>query len=378
MLPLFRFAGPSPHHSGGAEAARASRRPRECRSRPVTSLGSRRCEFVFGAAVVSLAALPCPVFAQTAQRLDAGGDAQDARTDAVLAMPSPSPTAPLSNLYSTSPGQEEQVPSAQFRANLIFPFGWNSNAEEVSHGGTQTLEISPLGNASIAAPIGPLLRFTATGFGEIDRFLSASNADLDKLGGSARLQYVDPNNDQAFSPYVAYAPRWEFAPTFSDQLSFRQDFNIGFNKRFNFDGGFERVAFSGDTSASTVWSFGLTVFGQQRLRTPQLSSDALFVIPSLSYTISENWSASLAVELLGRWYERDSTGVSSRDLETLPIVTVEYAIPASFFGGEKFANILGRPALDFQGSYLKVWSTVPGVSFDQWDAAVTIRSGWRF
>lgn len=344
----------------------------------MASLWSCRGEFAFGAAVVSLAVLPCQVFAQTAQRLDTQGDAQDARTDAVLAMPSASATAPLSNLYATSPGLEEQIPSAQFRANLILPFGWNSNAEEVSHGGTQTLESTPLGNASIAAPIGPLFRFTATGFGEMDRYFSASNADLDKLGGSARLQYVDPNNDQAFSPYVAFAPRWEFAPTFSDQLSARQDFNIGFNKRFNFDGAFQRVALASDTSASTVWSFGLTVFAQERLREPQLSSHAVFVIPSFSYKISDDWSASLAVELLGRWYERDSAGASSRDWETLPIGTVEYAIPASFFGGEKFANILGRPALDFQGSYLKVWSTVPGVSFNQWEVAVTIRSGWRF
>ena len=344
----------------------------------MTSLWSRRRDFAFATAVAALASLPSPVFAQAAQRFDARDDAQDARYDAMLAMPSLSATEPLSNLYSTAPGLEQQIPSAQARANFIFPFGWNSNPEELSQGGPQSWELSPLGNASIAAPIGSPFRFTATGFGDIDRYFSASNADLDKLGGNARLQYVDPNNDQAFSPYVVYAPRWDFAPTFSDQLSFRQDFNIGFNQRFNFDGNFQRVAIAGDTSASTVWSFGLTVFGQQRLRVPQLSSDAVFVIPSVSYKISSDWSASLAVELLGRWYEKDSAGVSSRDWETLPIGTVEYAIPASCFGGEQLQKILGRPALDFQGSYLKVWSTVPGVSFNQWEAAVAIRSGWRF
>ncbi len=344
----------------------------------MTSLWSRRHEFAFAAAIVSLTSLPSPIFAQAAQRFDAGDDAQDARTDAVLAMPSLSGSAPLSNLYSTSPGLEEQIPSAQARANFILPLGWNSNAEEISQGGTQTGEISPFGNVSLAAPIGAPFRFTATGFGDIDRYFDASDADLDKVGGSARLQYVDPNNDQAFSPYVAFAPRWEFAPTFSDQLSARQDFNIGFNERFNFDGSFQRVAISGDSSAATAWSFGLTVFAQRRLREPQLSSDALFVIPSVSYTISKDWSASLAVELLGRWYERDSAGVSSRDWEALPVATIEYAIPASFLGGEGLAKILGRPALDFQASHLKVWSTVPGVSFNQWEAAVAIRTGWRF
>jgi len=48
----------------------------------------RRHKFAFGAAVALLAALRCAAFAQTAQRLDTQGDAQDARTDAMLAMPS--------------------------------------------------------------------------------------------------------------------------------------------------------------------------------------------------------------------------------------------------------------------------------------------------
>jgi hypothetical protein len=193
------------------------------------------------AAVALLASAPTPLFAQAGQRLDAGDDAQDARTDAALAMPNSSGTAPLANLYSTSPGLEGQIPAAQFRANFLLPLGWNSNPFEVSHGGPQSWEISPFGDVSVAAPIGPLFRFTATGFGDVDRYFSASNADLDRLGGSLRLQYVDPNNDQAFSTYVAFAPRWEFAPTFSDQISARQDINVGFNKRFNFDGSFQPV-----------------------------------------------------------------------------------------------------------------------------------------
>ena len=32
--------------------------------------------------------------------------------------------------------------------------------------------------------------------------------------------------------------------------------------------------------------------------------------------------------------------------EALPIGTIEDAIPASMFGGEKIANMLGRPELD--------------------------------
>jgi hypothetical protein len=28
--------------------------------------------------------------------------------------------------------------------------------------------------------------------------------------------------------------------------------------------------------------------------------------------------------------------------------------------------------------HLKVWSTVPGVSFNQWEASATLKVGWRF
>jgi hypothetical protein len=38
---------------------------------------------------------------------------------------------------------------------------------------------------------------------ENDRFIESRGADLGKIGGSLRLQYVDPNIDQGFSPYVA-------------------------------------------------------------------------------------------------------------------------------------------------------------------------------
>ncbi len=212
----------------------------------------------------------------------------------------------------------------------------------------------------------------------LNNYFSASDVNVQRLGGSARLQYVDPTDDQVFSPYVAIAPRQQWASPDSGLQETRTDFNVGFNKRFNFDGDFQRVAAAPDTSADTVWSFGLTAFGQIRDRDPRLSSDAVFVIPSVSRVLTPDWSASLAVEFLGRWYEPDRIGETSRDLEAMPIATIEYLIPASLFGGEKMAKILGRPALDVQGSYLKVWSTVPGVSFGQWEAQAGIRMGWSF
>jgi hypothetical protein len=264
-----------------------------------------------GALIVAAVALlaSSSAFAQ-AQRADTASDANDARTDAMFAMPNLGSPAPLDNLYATSPELEAQIPSPRLGVNLLLPLGWNSNADELSSGGTASGESSPLGNVSLSGPIGAPFRFTATGFGELNNYFAASDVNVQRVGGSGRLQFVNPNDDQAFSPYVAIAPRDQFASPYSGLQESRVDFNIGFNERFNFDGAFQRVAAASDTSAQTVWSFGLTAFGQVRDRDPRLSSDAVFLIPSVSYVISPDWSASLAVEFLGRWYERDRFGVT--------------------------------------------------------------------
>ena len=189
-----------------------------------------------------------------------------------------------------------------------------------------------MGSLSFAAPLFDLpVRLTANMVVENDRFIKSRSADLDKIGGSVRLQYVDPNNDQSFSPYIAYAPKWDFIPTFADKVARREDVNLGFNMRFNLDGNFQRLPFSGDTAALTVWSFGLTMFGQRRFREPAPSSSALFLIPSVSYVISEQWNASLAVEVVGRWFDSNDAGFLRRDWEAQPIATLEYVIPAAMF-----------------------------------------------
>ncbi len=133
-----------------------------------------------------------------------------------------------------------------------------------------------------------------------------------------------------------------------------------------------------DTAAESVWSFGLSAFAQRCDREPQLSSEALFLIPSASWVISQNWNASVAVELLGRWYEANHSGEKRRDWDALPIATLEYIIPISLFGSDRFADLFGRPAIDLQGSHQDVWSTVPGGSYRQWEASATIKLGWRF
>lgn len=38
---------------------------------------------------------------------------------------------------------------------------------------------------------------------------------------SGRLQYIDPGNDQAYSPYLVYAPRFDFDPFFRERFDTR-------------------------------------------------------------------------------------------------------------------------------------------------------------
>ncbi len=341
------------------------------------------------AAVIALFAIvstPSSALAQAAgdrsavgDRSDAGVDADDARTDALLGTLNLTTPEPYGNLYSTAPGAEQQAVRPDFRFNVLAPLNFDSNPLELGSGSPNSWGTFPVGNLSAAAPVGDLpFRVSVNARSELKCFFNASDADIDRLTFSGRVQYVDPTNDQAFSPYFAITPRFSYLPTFSDQTEARQDFNLGFNKSFHFDGSFHLVPIAADTSAETVWSFGLTAFAQRRLRQPQLSSDALFLIPSVSWAISKNWNASFAVELLGRWYEADRFGETSRDWEALPIATLEYILPASLFGSDSLANLLGRPAIDLQGSHLKVWSTVPGVSFGQWEASATLKVGWRF
>jgi hypothetical protein len=87
---------------------------------------------------------------------------------------------------------------------------------------------------------------------------------------------------------------------------------------------------------------------------------------------------ALQSRFLARWFDANSPGSSRRDWEAVPIGTVEYVFPASIFGSERVAIKLGRPALDFQDSYQRVWSNSTGAGFDQWTASATIKMGWRF
>lgn len=316
-----------------------------------------------------------------AQRSDAHEAGNSARTDAMFGTPDRYAPVPPDNIFATTPGLEQQARRSTFTLNVLAPISYNSNADLTPSGGTagqNSAEFSPIVGLSWSTPVFDLpLRFTGNARAEVDRFTQVPGADFDKVALAGRLQYVDPNNDQAYSPYFVYAPRFDFDPFFRERFATRQDLNLGVNKTFNFDANFRRVPFSANTLDETVWSFGMTVFGQRRFRDPQPSSWALFVIPSMTYVISESWNVSLGIEVMRRWFD-PYQGFSEAEWFIEPIATLEFVLPESWFGSARNAALFGRPAIDLQMAYEQNWSNIPAFSYSAWHVGAALKLGWRF
>lgn len=313
-----------------------------------------------------------------AQFKDMHEDANAARYDAMFGTPGGATPGPQSNLFATSPGLEQQARRSTFTLNGLLPLFFNSNADALPTGGTNSAEFSPVVNASWSTPVFDLpLRFTASARAEVDRFTQVPASDFDKIGLSARLQHIDPNNDQAYSPYVSYAPRWDFDPFYRSRFATRQDINIGVNKTFNYDADFRRVAFSGNTIGETRLSLGVTAAIQRRFRDPEPGSWAAFFVPSATYVISPHWNISAGVDLERRAFDA-VYGFNREDWLVEPIVTLEFVVPAEWLGSATTAAMVGRPALNFQAAYESNWSNAPGGNFQIWHFGAALKLGWRF
>lgn len=328
--------------------------------------------------ILALAATVLAAMPIAAQVKDQHEDANSARYDAMFGMPGSYRVAPQANVFATSPGLEQQARRSQFTINGLVPMFFNSNAEAVTTGGTNSAEFSPILGVSWSTPVFDLpIRFTANARAEVDRFTQAPSVDFDKVALAGRLQFVDTSNDQAYSPYVSYVPRFDYTPFYKDWFATRQDLNFGVNKTFNFDADFRRVAFSGDTFAETVWSFGVTAGVQRRFRDPIPSSWAAFVIPSMTYVISPQWSMSLGIDTERRAFD-SVNGFSQEDWFLEPILTVEFVMPERWFGSAATAAMIGRPALDFQVAYERNWSNVQAANYEIWHVGAALKLGWRF
>src|SRR5262249_12001476 len=86
------------------------------------------------------AAQPGLAIAQTANSNAGLAGGQDSLFDAILATPNyRTPVLPDSAI-ATTPGLEQAVPAPQFTLNFLAPALFNSNAQFLSSGGSQTLE----------------------------------------------------------------------------------------------------------------------------------------------------------------------------------------------------------------------------------------------
>ncbi|VFU07692.1 conserved protein of unknown function [Methylocella tundrae] len=83
------------------------------------------------------------------------------------------------------------------------------------------------------------------------------------------------------------------------------------------------------------------------------------------------------METLRRWFDSNG-GVSRADWLVEPIATLEFVLPASWFGAEGNARLFGQPALDFQTSYERASSSFSISSFSTWKVGAALKTGWRF
>jgi hypothetical protein len=330
------------------------------------------------AVVIILAPAGNSAIAQTANSNAGLEGGQDGLFDALLATPTQKTPLPQDSIFATAPGAEQAARTPQFTLNVLAPALYNSNAQFLSSGGSQTLEGSPLVRLGWASQLFDTpIRVSAGASLETERFVNAPGAAIDYIRPSARAQYINPQDDQDYSPYLSYVPRLDFDPTFANNFATRQDVNLGIQKAFNFDGAFNRLPAGSNTSSATVWSFGFNIGAQQRFRDPSPQSHAFFFDPSVAYVVSEQWNASFSMVITRRWFESVG-GISQRNLTWEPIGIVEYVIPGDWLGGADRARWLGTPAIDFVGGLERNWSNISGREYSQWRAGLVLKTGWRF
>ena len=298
--------------------------------------------------------------------------------DAILATPNPkTPTIPDNDL-ATAPGLEGLASPPQFTLNILTPALFNSNAQAVSAGGAETLELNPSVHFGWAGQIPNFpIRVSGEASLEIDRYLNAGDADANYIRPAARAQYDNPDDDQDYSPFVSYASELDFKSAFSRNTYADQNLNLGIDKVFNFDSDFNRVLARSNSAAETVWSFGFSATAQRRFSDQARGSYAISFAPSAGYVISDEWNLSLSMLTTGRQYDT-AVNLNRRTLALEPIGLLEYMVPQRWFGDAATARGLGNPAIDFVVGADREWSNASGGTYVQVTAGLVLKMGWRF
>jgi len=256
-----------------------------------------------------------------------------------------------------------------FRVNV--PLSYNSNPEEAPSGGPAALEADPevdLGwtRSLTSVPLKITARLTA----DTDRYASVPQAGEDEASWSVKASYYDAGNDQAWAPFVSYKGSAIFDATFSPWTETRNDLALGFDKFFNFDADFNLLPPSQRSRADAVWIFGVSSFVQRRLRTPGPDSTALYLVPSATYVLDNDWIVSLFMNTRERWFDTvgsPATTTSRRDFELEPVLTIAYD-----------PKLPGAPQIALQASFERRSSNLPDKSWNQWTVGPVLTANWRF
>ena len=235
-----------------------------------------------------------------------------------------------------------------FRVNV--PLYYNSNTTEALSGGPAALEGDPeieLGWNRNLALVPRKLRVKLRT--ETDRCENVPQANEDDASGSAKASYCDASDDQTWTPFVSYKSAGIFDLSFSSWAETKNDFALGLEKLFNFDGNFHLMSAAAHSRAAAVRLFGLSVCVQRRMRTPSPDSTAAYTVPSVTYAARKEWTMSLFLNTRERWFDSGAsfTTASRHDFEVVPIVTVLYDPTDAVFGG---GNVVRRQPWDHHGS----------------------------
>ena len=140
--------------------------------------------------------------------------------DAILATPNYKTPVPQDNAFATAPGVEQVARTPHFTLNILAPAFYNSNAQFLTSGGSQALEGSPVVRLGWASQLFDLpVRVSGDASMETERFTDAPGAAIDYIRTSARAQYINPQNDQDYSPFLSYVSRLDFDPTFANNFA---------------------------------------------------------------------------------------------------------------------------------------------------------------
>lgn len=290
-------------------------------------------------------------------------DLQQFRSDGAISLD----RGPALDNFFTSP-----TAPLGFTFSVQAPIFYNSNAENLSSGGTQTLEGNPEIWFGWSKQANSFLKVSALADTNWDRYVRSNNADQDVAYGVFRAQLVpDPGmggSDQSYQPFISYSPRMIFDPTYSKSVSTANDLVIGIDKIFNFDDQLNRIPYeNAHSSRGTSLSLGFEGTVTRRFVDSTPSLWFLSFSPSVRYYFTAPfgtkerdevefelglWNAGLALKVTPKWYDEfrrfPKAGFPSQSSADTRICLPDILVPRPVQGRYAGAKTgLGSPKVGF-------------------------------